>query len=245
MKALIVAGALWFALLWVAQPAEAAELQTPSMEFEWEFEAGAFTGGGGPLLMGLLLDLGELNASLDGLMDLKGTFTVGERTLLWASGGFGFGGPRLRLGGFGAGGEWSFPTRTEGAIDQVRLSIGLGGMLAEQLLIEGRAGGLILGILVGGGGWALELIETTSGSFSDIVKDPPRFVDLERGFWFALPYLAFEAKLLDFIGLRASAGYGLTISLSDWELPGGQPVPGGPLGSVLFPYLQLMLVFGG
>jgi hypothetical protein len=102
-----------------------------------------------------------------------------------------------------------------------------------------------LGILAGGGGWQLKLIETVSGSFSDLVRDPPHFVDFERGFWFALPYIAFEAKLLDFMGLRMSGGYGITVSLGDWELPGGQPVPGGPFGSTLFPFFQLMLVFGG
>jgi hypothetical protein len=129
--------------------------------------------------------------------------------------------------------------------DQARLTLGFGGLLVERLISETPFGGLALGVLAGGGSWTLHLIETAQGDFRKLVENPPRYAELERGFWFALPYLAFEAKLIDFLGLRISGGYGITIGLGDWKLPDGQPVPGGPLGSAAFPSFQLMLVFGG
>jgi len=223
--------------------------QTPSEEvFVFRVERSpTFTGGGGPLLMGFLLDLTGLNAALQGLMDLSGSFTVEGRPVLWASGGFGFGGSTFRFGGFGAGGGWSFPAREGKPVpfDQVRLGVGLGGLLAERLISEEPWGGFTLGVLAGGGGWTLQLIESVQGDFRDLIENPPRYVELERGFWFALPYLSFETLVFEFIGLKLIGGYGLTISLEDWKLPDGRPVPGGPLGMALLPFVQLMLVFGG
>lgn len=233
-------------LAWAAQHPMVLIVQTPSEELPEYWESRTFTGGGGPLLMGFLLDLRELNASLQGIMDLSSPLSVGGRQVLWASGGFGFGGSTFRFGGFGAGGEWSFPVRREDTpFNQVRLSIGLGGLLAEQLVSETAFGGFVLGILAGGGGWTLQLLESVQGDFRDLIENPPRYVELERGFWFALPYLSFETLVFEFIGLKLIGGYGLTISLEDWKLPDGRPVPGGPLGMTLLPFVQFMLVFGG
>lgn len=234
---------------WAAEPPLALRPQTPSEEvFVFRLETSrTFTGGGGPLLMGLLFDLDGLNAALHGILDLEGAFTLGERSVLWASGIFGFGGSTFRFGGFSAGRGWSFPVR-EGAgtpFTQARLGVVLAGLLAERLAAEEAWGGLSLGLLAGRGRWTLRLVQSVRGDFDALLDDPPRYVQLERGFWFALPYVSVESAFFEFLGIKALGGVGLTLSLEDWELPDGLPVPGGPLGTVVLPFVQLMLVFGG
>ena len=240
---------------WMA--AYAAEgVQTPGEEFEYPYDyyyeyggaEGAYSGGGGPLFMSALLPLDELERSLQGLVDIEGDLVWGGRSLFFLRGGEGFGGFDVRVGGFGAGGGWAYavssPEAREPGIEEVSIGLRVGGLLLETLLVETARGGLSFGALLGSGSWELELRGPARGDFASLVRNPPRQLKLERSFWFAMPYLSFEWKAFPFAGVRLKAGYGFALSFEEWR-HNGDPVPGGPLRSVGFPALELMLIFGG
>lgn len=217
----------------------------PEPRAPYESEAVVFSGGGGPLLLAVKLDLSGLEQALDGLVDIRGDLNLGGQSLFLMKGGGGFGGGHLRLGGMGGGGEWTYAVRGESPFDQAMISLSFGGFLIERLMGQTGGVGIAFGAVLGGGSWTLEFSEQVQGGFQEIISAPPHYLKLERPFWNVLPYLAVELKWLDFLGARVSAGYGLSLSFDDWKLPGGQSAPGGPLKSVGFPFVQLMLVFGG
>lgn len=232
--------------------ARADGVQTPSWRvpepqapFEMEAKAVVFSGGGGPLLLAAELDLSGLERALSGLVDVRGDLNLGGQSLFLMKGGGGFTGGHLRLGGMSAGGEWTYAVRGESPFDRAKIELSIGGLLVERLLAQTGGLGVAFGAILGGGSWALEFSEQVNGGFREIIAEPPHYLKLERSFWQALPYLAVEWKWLDFLGARVSAGYGLSLSFGDWELPGGQSAPGGPLESMGFPFVRLMFVFGG
>lgn len=227
-------------------------LQTPAEEFEYPYsyegEGGAYSGGGGPLLLSALLPLEELERSLQGLAEIKGDLVWGGQSLFFLQGGEGFGGVDFRIGGFGAGGGWTYavssPEALQQGIEEVSIELGVRGLLLETLLVETARGGLSFGAVLGGGSWELRLRGPVRGDFASLVQNPPRQLKLERSFWFAMPYLSFEWKAFPFAGVRLKAGYGFALSFEEWKHD-GDPVPGGPLRSAGFPVVELMLIFGG
>lgn len=204
---------------------------------------GVFFGGGGPIVLGALLDLSELEHSLQGMVKIQGDFKLGTQPIFLMRGGGGFGGSGLRLGGMGVGGQWAFPT-SQSEFDRLTLTLGGGGLLVDQVVTEADRGGLSLGLVIGGGNWSLRLEKGAQGHFEDLVRQPLS-LELNRSFWFAMPYANGELKVLEFMGLRVGAGFWFALSFEDWKLPNGQTATGGPLKSAFFPVLQLMLVFGG
>ncbi|GEM_PF-4067707 len=234
--------------LWRWQPVlHAVEgVQTPAEELDFVYPlGGAYSGGGGPLFLSALLPLEDLERSLQGLVDLKGDVVWGGRSLFFLKGGEGFGGVDFRVGGFGAGGWWTYAASMGASeIEEVSISLGLGGLLLEKLLAETAQGGVSFGAILGGGSWELQLRGPVQGDFASLVQNPPRQLKLERPFWFVLPYLSVEWKVFPFAGVRLKAGYGLALSFEEWKHD-GDPVPGGPLRSVGFPAVELMLIFGG
>ncbi len=205
---------------------------------------GAFSGGGGPLVVGALLDLRELERSLQGIVEIQGDFDLGDQSLFLLRGGGGFGGPELRFGGLGLEGEWSFAVMGNSEFSRLTLKLGGGGFLMDRLIADTDQGGVSLGAVIGGGEWTVRLSKNAQGSFSEIVRQPVS-LEMHRSFWFASPYVSAEFRIFDFVGLRASAGYWVTLSFEDWKVQDGPVAVGGPLRNVGFPFLQLMLVFGG
>ena len=204
---------------------------------------GAFSGGGGPIVMGAFLDLSELERSLQGMVKIQGDFNFGDQALFLLRGGGGFGGGRLRLGGMGMEGSWTFPVLGESEFDRIKLTLGGGGFLMDRLIADTDQGSVSLGVLIGGGEWQLQLSKDAQGSFGEIIRQPVS-LELHRSFWFASPYLSAEFRIFDFVGLRFGVSAWATLSFDEWAVQNGPPAAGGPLRNVVFPALQLMLVFG-
>ena len=231
---------------WKVALFDAEDPQTPTEEFVHPGGiGGAYSGGGGPLFVGALLPLEDLERSLQGLVNIEGDVVWGGRSLYLLRGGEGFGGVDLRIGGFGAGGEWTYAVSPSGTseMEEVSISLGLGGLLLEKLLAETEQGGLSFGTVLGGGSWELQLRGPARGDFASLVRNPPKQLKLERPFWFVFPYLSLEWKVFPFAGVRLKAGYGFALSFEEWKHD-GDPVPGGPLRSVGFPTVEFMLIFG-
>jgi hypothetical protein len=207
-------------------------------------QSGVFKGGGGPLVAGALMDLGELERSLQGIVAIQGDFDLGDRSLFLLRGGGGFGGPTLRFGGVGMDGHWSFPVTGESEFTRVTISFGGGGFLIDRVLQEFDYGGVSLGAVIGGGQWGLRFSKDTQGSFEQVIRQPAS-LELHRSFWFVAPYLSTEYRIFEFVGLRTGVGYWITFSFEDWKIQDGPAAAGGPLRNLGFPFFQLMLVFGG
>ena len=211
----------------------------------WPVAAGGgFSGGGGPFIVGVFFDLGELERSLQGIVRIQGDLDLGDQSLFLLRGGGGLGGPEFRFGGMGMQGEWTYPVTGESEFDRMTLTVGGGGFLMDRLIGETEDAGFSLGAVVGGGEWTLRMNKDAQGSFGEIVRQPVS-LELHRSFWFALPYASVEFRIFEFVGIRAGAGFWATLSFDDWKIPGGPVAPGGPLRSTLSPLLQLMLIFGG
>ena len=222
------------------------EIQTESMQFDVpEFETGnrTFIGGGGPIAWGALFDLDRLEAALDGVAQFGGDLQFGDRSAYLLMGGGGFGGRQFRTGGAGGGGSWTSPTSAASAFDQVTLDVSMGGFQIESLVAEHDGFGLSLGALLGRGGWTLTLTRNVSGAFSEIA-DEPAMLEMDRSFWFAMPFASVEYKFIPFMGLRLGGGMGATLSFGDWHVSSGPVAPNGPLKNTLFPVIQVMVVFG-
>jgi len=207
-------------------------------------EEGAFSGGGGPLVMGALLDLSELERSLQGIVQIQGDFSLGGQPVFLLRGGGGFGGPELRFGALGMEGQWTSPIIGESQFDRMTLSLGGGGFLMDRLIADTDQGAVSLGVVLGGGEWKLRLNKDAQGDFGKIIRQLV-LLELRRSFWFALPYISTEFRIFDFVGVRFGAGVWAMLSFEDWKIPDGPAAAGGPLRNGLFPLLQLMLVFGG
>ncbi len=206
---------------------------------------GAFNGGGGPLMMGALFDLSELKEAFKNTLNISGDINFGEEEYYLMYGGGGFGGSDIRLGGMGASGEWTFPVNGEAAFDRVLFNVHFGGFMFESVIGSTDQGGLSIGGVLGMGNLELQLIQDFQGSFDDFIADPPLKFAMTRTFWYAQPFVAVEVQLLEFMGVRLSGSYNIGFSLGEWELSDEQEVPGGPLKSMGFPSIQLMVVFGG
>lgn len=206
---------------------------------------GVFSGAGGPLFMSALMDLGDLRKALPGF-GLGADLSLAGRDLFLLHGGGGFGGADLlRMGYLWSGGRWSLSVAQSPLFDRASLSLSYSGLLLEQLVSEGQNMGFLLGAIVGGGEWGLRMSKSPPGGFEDLILHPAASLELRRSFWFALPYISAEFRLLSFVGLRVGAGFWGALSLDDWRLSDGQSAAGGPLKSAGFPVFQLMLIFGG
>lgn len=196
-----------------------------------------FFAGGGPGIVALLLDLKSLNAYLPG-RGFAGDFTLGGSTVFVMSGGGGFIGNRLRIGGIGTERSWGV-SLNDSRFGRAELSFKYDGFL-----IEWARGGISLGGMLGSGTLSLRLSQTLSGSFAEVITQPSS-LELAREFFMVQPYVSLEFKLAAFIGLRMEVGFLFGLSLADWRLADGTTVPGGPLSTLGAPAFSIMLIFGG
>ena len=207
-----------------------------------EIRAGeVFFAGGGPSARALFLDFSGLNAHLS-CAGFAGDFKLGGSAALLMSGGGGFIGDRLRIGGAGAERSWTAPMN-DSNFDRVELFFQYSGFLIEALR-KTKRGGISIGGMLGGGRLSLRLSKVRAGSFEEIIKQPSS-LELWREFFIVQPYLSTEFKLLDFLGLKLEVGFLFGLGQADWKLADGTKVPGGPLSTISTPTLGLMLVFGG
>ncbi|MBI1730280.1 hypothetical protein HY229_00065 [Candidatus Acetothermia bacterium] len=207
---------------------------------------GAFSGGGGPFAVGALLDLSELSKSFNDALDIQGDFNFGNEQYFLMYGGGGFGGADFRLGGMATSGEWTFPaTSTKMAFNRVIFSMSMQGFMFDHVVGEMDLGDFSIGGLIGFGSMELRLIQDFQGSFQDFIKNPPLKFSMNRNFGFVQPFATLEIRLLDFMGVRLSAGYNVNLSIGEWQLVDGQSVPGGPMKAFGYPSLQFMVIFGG
>jgi hypothetical protein len=208
-------------------------------------DQGVFSGAVGPLFMSALLDPSAVQNLLPGL-GFAGDLNVGGSELFLLHGGGGFAGSDpLRMGYLWTDGRWSLALNKDSKFDRAALSLGYGGAMLERLVSESGNVGFSLGAVLGGGEWGLQLSKTPLGSFEDLLLNPPVSLALHRSFWFVLPYVSAEFKILDFAGMRVGVGFWQALSFDDWRLSDGQSVVGGPLKSTGCPVFQLMLVLGG
>jgi hypothetical protein len=211
-----------------------------------EAREGAYEGAGGPALIGALIDFKELAESFRGLVNIKGDITFDGKTEIYLMGaGGGFGGDDIRLGGFGGGGHWSFGIGEKAEFDRVTLELGWGGFMMDQVLVDGRLGAVTVGMVLGGGGWTLQVSKDAQGNFGDLIVKPPLYLELHRSFWMAMPFASIELKILEFMGVRLGGGYWLSLSTEEWKFSDDRTAPGGPLKTMIFPVFQLMVIFGG
>jgi len=200
-----------------------------------------FFAGGGPSARALFLDFSSLNAHLSG-MGFAGDFKLGDRPVFFMSGGGGFIGDRLRIGGVGAERSWVVSIDSPN-FDHVELFFQYGGFLIESLG-RARRGGISIGGVFGSGKILLRFSKALAGSFEEIIKQPNSLA-LSREFFILQPYLSTEFKLLDFLGFKIEVGFLFGLGQEDWKLADGTKVPGGPLSTLSAPTLNIMLVLGG
>lgn len=174
-------------------------------------------GGGGPSVGWLFLEMTVLNT----LLEANGFAPLPEGMLLM--GGSGGGGllTGFRFGGWGAGGELS---SVQG--DRVaRLSLGLGGFLLSYALFSHAMYDAAVGLLIGGGGAELTLLDHHSASFEEAIRTPAHTV-LERGFFLVQPQVSLVYRVLNWLSVKVSAGYMFTVGGS-W-VQEGRELPGPP-----------------
>lgn len=196
-----------------------------------------FLAGGGPMAVALALDLRSLNAYLPGA-GFTGDFVVGGSAVFVLSGGGGFLGNKLRIGGVGAERSWTTPLK-DAQFDRAEFSFKYDGFL-----IEWAGTGISLGGILSSGTLSLRLSKLPSGGFASVIAQP-QSLELRRKFFIVQPYLSTEFKLISLLGLRLEVGFLFGISQGDWKLSDGTKVPGGPLGTLSAPAFSIMLVVGG
>lgn len=220
---LVVAMAFGFVLLAVGQPEE--------MPMGMEEEG---IGAGGPMPGWIMLDLSELSTVLTANgyapFPAEGMFTMG---------GGGWGGflQGWRFGGFGTGGE----TTSSLGDKTAKLSLGFGGFFVGYGLYSSDAYDVMVGVLLGGGGVELRLLDHRSESFETAITSPSNTV-LQRGFFALQPQLSVALSILEWLSVRISGGYLLTLGGS-WEQDGKELV--GPPASFNAWVVQAMVSFGG
>jgi hypothetical protein len=224
-----------------------AQTQTPSTKARDEMKMPMYysSGGGGPMLMAALLDLRELENTLASLK-LGGDLIVADNKVFLLVGGGGFGGPgQMHYGGIGWGGEWTVKYNDpNNQFTQASLSLEGGGFLLERLLTSTQRWNLGLGCLVGGSDLTLRFDSKVSdGPWTEVVKTA-KSLELTRSYFAIEPFVSMHVKILNFLGLRVSAGYLYQISFGEWELQDETKAKGGPLKMLSAPVFSLMLVFG-
>ena len=191
-------------------------------------------GAGGPMPGWIMLDLSELSMVLAAHgyapFPIEGMFTMG---------GGGWGGflQGWRFGGFGMGGETSSSLGDKTA----KLSLGFGGFFIGYGLYSGDAYDVMVGTLLGGGGAELSLLDHRSEGFERAITSPPNTV-LQRGFFALQPQLSVAFPIFEWLSLRVSGGYLLTLGGS-WEQDGQELM--GPPANFNAWVVQVMISFGG
>jgi hypothetical protein len=208
-------------------------------------DSGPYDGGGGPIVMGAMIDFSELQGVFENTLDISPDFELGDDEIFIFYGGGGFGGADFRVGGVAAGNEWTFPTLGESPFDSVQLSFDIQGFWVESFISEAPMGGVSVGALLGWADIELRLVQDFSGSFEEFIKSPPLKFSMSRDLWFVQPFVSAEIQVLEFMALKVTGGYWQGLSFGEWHLSDGQSVPGGPMKNIGFPYLQFMILFGG
>lgn len=227
MRVLMILGAV-IAVLWAADPALGQ--QTPSMKIKIPKEG---TGWGGLAPGWVILELKELNELLTSKsykpFPAEGFFVMG---------GGGAGGRKTgwRFGGAGTEGE----VTTEQGEKVAKLSLSFGGFLAEYVLSSQSEYELAVGVLVGGGGAELRLLDHRSKDIQDAILNPPNVV-LERGFFMVHPLAGVQFSLTKWLSLKFLGGYLWTLG-ENWK-QAGKELPGASAGISGWT-LQVLLMFG-
>jgi|GEM_PF-2297977 len=203
----------------------------------------AWGGGGGPLIVRLTPDLGELN---DELAPLVGRFEEG----VWMIGGGGFVGVHrnLRLGGLGAQGS----TKIEDGEREAELTMSYGGLLAECAVPYKRIQCFVGGV-IGWGTMGLELSRKNRfmnwhdfwSNFGDEDISSDDFTGhLSTSFFFYQPYVGVQLAVSPSVHLRGSIGYfGASIGSGHWK-ESGTTLGGSPSIDISNWRLQLSMLFG-
>lgn len=208
---------------------------------------GPFDGGGGPIIMGAMIDFAELQEAFENTLEIQADFNFGGDEIFTMYGGGGFGGSDFRMGGTIVGREWTFPTIGESAFDNVQFSFDIQGLWIERFIQEAPLGGLSIGALLGWANMELRLVQSKTGSFEEYVKNPPLKLSMNRSLWFAQPFVSAEFQVLEFMAIKVTGGYWQGLDFGEWHVSDGdeEAVPGGPMKSLGFPYVQFMILFGG
>jgi len=206
---------------------------------------GPFDGGGGFILSGSLIDWSQLEGRFGDTLDITGDFDFNDRETYLQYGGGGFGGSDFRIGAFGLGSKWTYPTTGESPFDRVMIGFDIHGLWMEQFISEFDRGGLSIGATLGMADLQLDLIQDFTGTFDEFIVEPPLKFAMKRTYWYIQPFVSTEVQIFDFMALKMTGTYFQGISFGEWELLDGQEVAEGPMDSIGFPSLQIMLLFGG
>jgi hypothetical protein len=151
----------------------------------------------------LFLDLSGLNAAITS----AGYPHINEVLFAMGGGGYGGSGDGVRFGGLGGGGETV--SANEGR--NVRFGLDYYGFLLEKATESNSELTVVLGAVLGGGSLELRLIDRFPDSFDDAVGSP-YVISMTKSFYMLQPYVAFEARPLNWMATRLQLGFlwGLT-----------------------------------
>lgn len=226
MRVLMILGAV-MAVLWAADPALGQ--QTPALEIKLGRD-----GGHGGLMPGWVMpELKELNE----LLAPKGYKPLPSEGF-FVMGGGGAGGRKTgwRFGGAGTGGD----VTTEHGEKVAKLSLSFGGFLAEYVLSSQSKYELTVGVLVGGGGAELRLLDHRSKNIQDAILNPPNVV-LARGFFMVHPLAGVQLAVTKWLSVKFLGGYLWTLG-ENWKQE-GKELPGASAGISGWT-LQVLLMLG-
>lgn len=199
-----------------------------------------FVAGGGLLLQGMLLNTAELESALSATFE--GDYSLGDQAVFSSVGGLGFAGEFTRIGGLSVSARWA-GTVYQGPFESVYLSLSYEGVFLEQTVLKHDLADFVIGGLVGGGRWRVDLLEQRSGSFETIMARPSG-VSLSRNFLALQPYIGVEKRAFGVLGVKLLAGLLGAFSYEDWKLPENTPISGGPLSLSLIPTLTVIFILG-
>lgn len=227
MRILMILSAV-VAVWWAAEPALGQ--QTSSMKIKIPRDE---TGWGGPMPGWVILEFKELNE----LLAPQGYKPFPAEGFFMMGGG-GAGGRKTgwRFGGAGTGGD----VTTERGDKIAKLSLSFGGFLAEYVLAAQSKYELTVGVLVGGSGAELRLLDHRSKDLQDAILHPPNVV-LERGFFMVHPLAGVQFSLTQWLSVKFLGGYLWTFG-ENWK-QAGKELPGAS-DTIKGWTLQLMLIFG-
>ncbi len=196
-------------------------------------------GGGGPLVGLFMPDLAEVNGFL-----IDSGFSPLDEMLIVA-GGSGRGGVigDLVVGGMGWGGWVESPSDEK----EASLGMGFGGFDVGYAVGGNERSVLTVGVVLGGGGCGLELIEHVVSGAPEavplgIIIEPTK-LEFGTAFGAIQPYVDMQVQLLDWLGLGVRIGYMLTpfeISWGDAEIALYSPDL-----NLSGPFVGFSIVFGG
>ncbi len=127
------------------------------------------------------------------------------------------------LGGMGAFYWQESKNKSDDTIRRMHFSMGYGGVTIDKRFAITRRLICSAGVMIGGGGYTIELNQT-DGDYNwntmhnDLAASSNNYVRLNKSFMVAQPKVAVMYRILDWLSLKAEAGYMYGYSFSDgWK----------------------------